>query len=116
MRPLFGSTTTTLPLKLPSASIAAARTSWSSPKGLSLEVGSPKELTRQGLQLADLCRWRWLLRGVIVTRPDDERELAEVELRFVGGNAPRAVVLTPRSRLARARQTRSFIEILTPPN
>src|SRR5215470_14384593 len=116
MRPVLGSTTTTLPLKLPSASVAAVLTSRSSPMGLSPAAGSPKELTCQGLQAVACLRPRLWLPCRIVVCPDTDVVCA-VEVRFflVAVAALRAPPTQQRNKLTSARRTRPLIDLL-PPN
>src|SRR5215472_2704587 len=138
MRPVLGSTTTTLPLKLPSASVAAVLTSRSSPMGLSPAAGSPKELTCQGLQAVACLRPRlWLPCGIVVCPDTDVVCATEVDFFLVAVAAPvsagdvvcavevgfflvavaalRAPPTQQRNKLTSARRTRPLIDLL-PPN
>src|SRR6516165_3746546 len=116
MRPLLGSTTTTLPLKLPSASVAAARTSRSSPMGLSPAAGSPKELTCQGLQAIACLRPRLWLPCEIVVCPETDVVCAVAVAFFLVGfflvvvAALRAPPTKQRNKITSARRTRLFID------
>src|SRR6516225_518225 len=114
MRPVLGSATTTLPLKLPSASMAAARTSRSSPMGLSPAAGSPKELTCQGLQTAVDLRWRlWLVCGVVVCA-ETEVACAVAGFFLLTVAALRAPPRGEKNRLTSARKARFLLKILPP--
>src|SRR6516165_12754018 len=91
--------------------MAAARTSRSSPMGLSPAAGSPKELTCQGLQTVVDLRCRvWLLCRVVVC-PDADVACAVAGLFLVTVAALRAPPDRKPTRLTSARSIRLFIKL-----